>query len=46
MKKHTKNPKLNLNQQSLVASTPVGTAHMCVLRTVHNCGTHYNTEQF
>jgi len=29
-----------------VPSTPVRTAHRCVLITVYNCGIQYSTEQF
>ena len=32
--------------KSLDPSTPVRTAHMCVLITLDNYGTQYSTEQF
>jgi len=38
-----KTPKLIHNS---VPSTPVRTAHMCVLMIVYNCGTQYSTGQF
>ena len=45
-KKNTQKNPSYLNLYLTKLSTPVRNAHMCVLKTVYNCGTQYSTEQF